>query len=70
MKAKDYDTQTLIEITTKMQALEHRLEHGNISLDQAEQALELYNTYTRRILDLTLLIQRTKTNNFTKAGSI
>lgn len=53
----NYDKQTLIEIETKLQALDYRIDNNLIDLDQAEAYYDLKAQYEERLLDLTELIK-------------
>jgi hypothetical protein len=52
-----YDKQTLIELETKLQALDYRIDNNLIDLDSAEVYFDLQAQYHERILDLTDLIK-------------
>lgn len=56
----NYDRQTLIELETKLQALDYRIDNNLIDLDSAEDYYDLRRLYDERIEDLTLLIKDTK----------
>jgi hypothetical protein len=56
----DYDKQTLIELETKLEALNYRIEHDLIDLDHAEDYYTLQSRYFERIEDLTILIRSSK----------
>jgi hypothetical protein len=56
----NYDRQTLIELETKLEALDYRIDHDLIDLDHAEVYFELRQRYNERIKDLTELIKSSK----------